>query len=42
MRTAAQGSYELIFMDAQMPEINGLLNSEKFSQKISNKIAKNA
>ena len=24
MRTAARGSYELIFMDVQMPEMNGL------------------
>ena len=24
MRTAAQGSYDLIFMDVQMPEMNGL------------------
>ena len=24
MRTAAEGSYELIFMDIQMPEMNGL------------------
>jgi CheY-like chemotaxis protein len=24
MRTAAEGSYDLIFMDVQMPEMNGL------------------
>jgi CheY-like chemotaxis protein len=24
MRTAAEGSYELIFMDVQMPDMNGL------------------